>query len=87
MADCAAAGGPLLSPAPSTHRCAAAGLDKRAEADPQNRPLLGTSENTVRMEIAVALIALLLRPSGRTAQSPSTACKIGDLCDERRKGS
>jgi hypothetical protein len=32
MTDCAAAGTPLSSPAPSAHRCAAAGLDNGAPA-------------------------------------------------------
>jgi len=33
MADCAAARTPLSSPAPSAHRCAAAGLDTGAPAE------------------------------------------------------
>jgi hypothetical protein len=33
MADCAAARTPLSSPAPSAHRCAAAGLDSDAPAE------------------------------------------------------
>jgi hypothetical protein len=33
MADCAAAGAPLSSPAPSAHRCAAAGLDSGTPAE------------------------------------------------------
>src|SRR6266852_1027251 len=33
MADCAAAGAPLSSPAPSAHRCAAAGLDSGTSAE------------------------------------------------------
>src|SRR5437762_8190083 len=33
MADCAAAGVPLSSPAPSAHRCAAAGLDSGTPAE------------------------------------------------------
>src|SRR5262245_55786016 len=33
MTDCAAAGTPLSSPAPSAHRCAAAGLDSGAPAE------------------------------------------------------
>src|SRR5690242_21940903 len=33
MADCAAAGVPLSSPAPSAHRCAAAGLDSGTQAE------------------------------------------------------
>src|SRR5437660_2146430 len=33
MADCAAAGAPLSSPAPSAHRCAAAGLDSGPPAE------------------------------------------------------
>jgi hypothetical protein len=32
MADCAAAEAPLSSPAPSAHRCAAAGLDSSTPA-------------------------------------------------------
>ena len=33
MADCAAAGAPLSSPAPLAHRCAAAGLDSGTPAE------------------------------------------------------
>jgi hypothetical protein len=33
MADCAAAGAPLSSPAPLAHRCAAAGLDSGPAAE------------------------------------------------------
>ena len=33
IADCAATGGPLSSPAPLAHRCAAAGLDSDAPAE------------------------------------------------------
>src|SRR5437764_389994 len=33
MADCAAAAAPLSSPAPSAHRCAAAGLDSGTPAE------------------------------------------------------
>src|SRR6516165_7278259 len=33
MADCASAGVPLSSPAPSAHRCAAAGLDSGTPAE------------------------------------------------------
>ena len=33
MVDCAAAGGPLSSPAPLAHRCAAAGLDSGPPAE------------------------------------------------------